>query len=414
MSIEDRVEALRGCEFLSDSAESVLRALADRAEVIRASAGQRILTQGELGSDMYCIIEGAVTVHDEQVELASLDAGEVFGEMAVLDSEVRSASVTAINDTLLLRIERETFFEALADDAESLQAILRAVIHRERAIVRDVELRTRKLQAYEKELEIGRQIQAEFLPNRIPDLPGWDIAARFEAAREVAGDFYDLFLLESGGRLALVIGDVCDKGVGAALYMTLFRSLIRASALFGYGAPALTPDAGDEAEAGGASAVLLNSLTTTNQYIANTHSDSSMFATLFLGILDPRTGALDYVNAGHEAPVIFRADGSRERLGLSGGVVGLFAGIPFRCQRARLESGDLLFAYSDGVNEAKSPSGEQFSDERILDRRVPDSAGAAKFLDTISGQIARFRGDAAQSDDITMIAIRSRVEAAKG
>ncbi len=118
----------------------------------------------------------------------------------------------------------------------------------------------------------------------------------------MAGDFYDVFKLKSSSHLAIVIGDVCDKGVGAALFMTLFRSLIRATSLYG-----CMDSTVDKANAAGKGAdVLLNSILTTNRYIATTHAGSSMFASVFFGLLDPDTGELIYVNAGtrstHDLP----------------------------------------------------------------------------------------------------------------
>jgi sigma-B regulation protein RsbU (phosphoserine phosphatase) len=233
----------------------------------------------------------------------------------------------------------------------------------------------------------------------------WEIAPFFEAAREVAGDFYDVFQLPGNDHVALVIGDVCDKGVGAALYMSLFRSLIRATAMYGYSD--LDAVAQDRvAHAGEGEGMLLNSIQTTNRYIAITHPHSSMFASVFFGLLDPDSGALSYINAGHESPVVFRRDGTKEVLEVTGGVLGLFAAAPFSVAETRLEEGDLLFAYSDGVNEAKDPDGAQFGDQRILAMDNVQEEGAREFVDEVYAQIQAFRTTAAPSDDITMLAVK--------
>jgi len=405
-SLEKKVQALRNCEFLTGAPEPMLATLAGEAELSDVAAGESVITKGESGSSMYVIISGRARVHDGDIALAELGAGEVFGEMAVLDADVRSASVTTLENARLLRLGRDSLFKALADHPECFQTILHAVLHRERKIVHDIKTRTERLLAYAKELEIGRRIQADFLPDGIPDVEGWEIAPWFEAAREVAGDFYDVFRLKSPAPLvALVIGDVCDKGVGAALYMTLFRSLIRASALFGYGAAALV-DGQMESPYGEVGRVLLNSVVTTNRYVATTHPKSSMFASMFFGLLDPDSGRLVYVNAGHESPVIFRSDGGQEALEVTGGVLGLFPGAPFQCRDTTLKAGDLILAYTDGVNEAKNEQGEQFSDARIQSSaRSPDTT-ARDFLEDLHRRILAFRGRAAQFDDITMIAAR--------
>ena len=391
--------------FLSGLDETVLNDLAASAETLRVAHGETIITRGEAGSTMYFIISGGARVHDGEVTWANIGAGDVFGEMAVLDSEVRSASVTTESDSLLLSIERDVFYDALSNDPAAFKAVLHAVLQRERDIVNEIKTRSTKLLAFEKEMEIGRRIQADFLPASIPAIENWQVSAWFQAAREVAGDFYDVFNLKTSSHLAIVIGDVCDKGVGAALFMTLFRSLIRASTLYGYTDSTLIN--ADSGNTGGSMAeILFNSVKTTNRYIATTHSGSSMFASVFFGLLDPQTGELTYVNAGHESPIIFRQNGATDLLDITGGVLGLFPAANYAVATTRLNPGDLLFTYTDGVNEAKNLAGELFSDERILQVAAPESNHTQAFLDIMLDAVNQFRGDAAQSDDITMLALR--------
>lgn len=401
-STENRIDTLRKCLFLSGLQESVLSDLALKAETLRVASGETIMTRGEEGSAMYFIISGRARVHDGEVIWAYIEEGEVFGEMAVLDSEVRSASVTTESDSLLLSIEREVFYDALSTDPEAFRAVLHAVLKREREIVSEIKTRSTKLLSYQKEMEIGRRIQADFLPGSIPKVESWEIAAWFEAAREVAGDFYDVFKLKSSSHLAIVIGDVCDKGVGAALFMTLFRSLIRATSL--YGCMDSTVDKADAA--GKAADVLLNSILTTNRYIATTHAGSSMFASVFFGLLDPDNGELIYVNAGHEAPMIFRQSGEVEMLDITGGVIGLFPAANYTVETARLNEGDLIFTYTDGVNEAKNLDNQQFTEERILKVAAPEGNNTETFLKIMFDAVSEFRGKAEQSDDITMLALK--------
>ena len=401
-STENRIETLRKCMFLRGLKENVLSDLAIKAETLRVASGETIITRGEEGSAMYFIISGKARVHDGEVIWAHLEEGEVFGEMAVLDSEVRSASVTTESDSLLLSIEREVFYDALSTDPEAFKAVLHAVLKREREIVGEIKTRSTKLLSYQKEMEIGRRIQADFLPGSVPEVENWEIAAWFEAAREVAGDFYDVFKLKSSSHLAIVIGDVCDKGVGAALFMTLFRSLIRATSLYG-----CMDSTVDKANAAGKGAdVLLNSILTTNRYIATTHAGSSMFASVFFGLLDPDTGELIYVNAGHEAPMIFRQNGEVEMLDITGGVIGLFPAANYTVETAKLNEGDLIFTYTDGVNEAKNLDNQQFTEERILKVAAPEGNNTETFLRIMFEAVSEFRGKAEQSDDITMLALK--------
>lgn len=404
-SIENRVETLKLCSFLSGLDDAVLSDLATKAETLRAGTGETIVTRGEAGSKMYFIVSGEVRVHDGEVTWATMQSGEVFGEMAVLDSEVRSASVTTESDTLLLSIERDVFYQALANDPGAFKAVLRSVLQREREIVNEIKTRSTKLLAFEKEMEIGRRIQADFLPKKLPTVENWEIAAWFEAAREVAGDFYDVFKLKTSPHLAIVIGDVCDKGVGAALFMTLFRSLIRATSLYGC-MDSVADSSAPENNASLTSQILLNSLHTTNRYIATTHAGSSMFASVFFGLLDPATGELAYVNAGHEAPMIFRKSGEVDVLDITGGVVGLFPAANYSVETAKLNPGDLIFSYTDGINEAKDLDGEQFNDDRILQAAAAKDNTTETFLKIMLDAVCDFRGEAVQSDDITMLALK--------
>lgn len=404
-STASKIETLKRCAFLNGLAESVLANIAAGSETLQISSDETIITLGEPGSTMYFLISGQVRVHAGEVTWATIEAGEVFGEMAVLDAEVRSASVTAERDSLLLSVERDVFYHALSTDPGAFKAVLHSVLQREREIVHEIKTRTTKLIAFEKELEIGRQIQADFLPENLPDIEGWEIASHFEAAHEVAGDFYDVFKLKTSQHLVIVIGDVCDKGVGAALYMTLFRSLIRATCLYGFMNSML--DKANSSDADDAvTKILLNSIGTTNRYIATTHSNSSMFASVFIGLLDPATGELSYVNAGHEPPMIFRSHGEVKRLKNTGGVLGLFPFAKHTVETTKLHSGDLIFTYTDGVNEAKNAEGEQFTDDRILETATATEHDVGAFLNNMFEAVRAFRGEAEQSDDITMLALR--------
>ena len=254
--------------------------------------------------------------------------------------------------------------------------------------------------ALERELEIGREIQTGFLPEELPVVKGWEIAASLLPAREVAGDFYDAFELPDGN-IGLVIADVCDKGVGAALFMTLFRSLIRITANqdnFEH-----TGNAGDSfftAEH------LQRALRLTNNYIAETHHASGMFATLFFGILDPHNGRLMYVNGGHEPPLILRSGNVRESLCKTGPAVGAIPGCHFDVQIVQLDPGEMLFAFTDGAPEAKDPRGEFFGHERLLQILRRCGSSSHELVGAIEADLHRYMGGATQFDDITLLAVR--------
>ena len=247
----------------------------------------------------------------------------------------------------------------------------------------------------ERELDIGREIQASFLPEELPRVAGWEIAASFSPARQVAGDFYDAFPLGSGARFAVVVADVCDKGVGAALFMALFRSLIRAFAERAYE----TPGGSDGTRA-------LSTIVSTNDYIARTHGSASMFATLFLGVLDPAVGSLSWINAGHEAPIVLGDSGVVARLPPSGPALGMMPDMAFEVRESRLEPGQTLLAFTDGVTEARDASGRLYSEERVLELLKPSAPTAAALLARIEQAVSAYSAGTERSDDITMLAVR--------
>lgn len=259
------------------------------------------------------------------------------------------------------------------------------------------------LKGLERELEIGRNIQASFLPDKIPQLPGWEIAASFQAAREVAGDFYDAFPVLPDKKVGLLIGDVCGKGVGAALFMTLFCSLVRAVSNLGFYVNTLEeqPQAAMDS-----AAQLRNVVTLTNNYIAQTHRRAKMFSTLFFGQLDPDTGQLLYINGGHEPPLVINAQGIKTTLAPTGPVVGVFFGVDFKVQEVYLEPGDTLMAFTDGVTDARDPAGEMFSQDRLFALLEQPASSAANLLDRIHAQVQAHIAHTAQYDDVTMLAVR--------
>jgi serine phosphatase RsbU (regulator of sigma subunit) len=289
-----------------------------------------------------------------------------------------------------------------------LQARLGASLARKR--LREQEQLYQK--SLERELEIGREIQAHFLPDRIPALPGFEFAARLRSAKMVSGDFYDLFPIGGGREMAVVIGDVCDKGVGAALFMALFRSLLRALAEQSDGAR--WNDRGASVDrrretgprAGAVTAHLLRTITLANDYIAGTHSRSNMFATVFFAVVDGETGVVQYVNAGHEPPAVVGPAGVR-RLPPTGPALGLLPGLPFEVGVTMLEDGETLVAWTDGVTEARTAIGDElFGEARTLATIGVGQRPADALLDGVLSAVDAWAAGAEQADDITLLAVR--------
>lgn len=270
-----------------------------------------------------------------------------------------------------------------------------------------------RVKIIEFELEKGRQIQKEFLPSQIPKLPNWDIATCFYPAGKVSGDFYDVFMLP-GGCMGLVIADVCDKGVGSALYMALLRSLIRV-----FSEQALTREVSAKATGASADSHLslnatadlnlesgLKAVTFTNNYIVQNHGQEGMFATMFFGVLDPASGKLCYINGGHEPLYFIKQNGIKKELRPTGPAVGLMPDTKYNIRHIQLDPGDLLLGYTDGVTEARSPEDEIYTRDRLQSLLTQPFKSASDTLERIKNNLFAFMDVAPRSDDVTMLAVQ--------
>jgi serine phosphatase RsbU (regulator of sigma subunit) len=237
----------------------------------------------------------------------------------------------------------------------------------------------------ERELQLAHDIQQTFMPSQSPDLRGWELAFAWCAARQVAGDFYDFFQLPDR-RLGLVIADVADKGMPAALFMALTRTLMRAAAL-------------EEASPAAALARVNDLLVPDAQ--------QGMFVTVVYAVLSLETGELTYANAGHNLPLLSRSrTGQLEQLDKGGMALGVLEGVRPEERVVSLEPGDCLVFYTDGVTEAFSAQGDVYGEERL--RAAIQSAGsgsAQAMLDAVDASVVAFIGDATHSDDRTVMAL---------
>ncbi|MEM6402429.1 MAG: PP2C family protein-serine/threonine phosphatase [Cyanobacteria bacterium P01_D01_bin.116] len=276
-------------------------------------------------------------------------------------------------------------------------------------------------QALDEELEKGREMQLNFLPadeiiKCFTDKYGWEIASFFKPARQVAGDFYDIFELNNGS-IGFVIADVCDKGVGAALFMALFRSLIRifsAQVQLRGQAPLILeknlPAAGWIGKSSLTNLFHLNALqavSLTNEYVAKFHGELGMFATLFFGVLEPTTGLVTYINAGHEPLFVISPDGEvKQQLESTAPAVGMLADMEFPICQIYLQPGEILIGYTDGVTEARNCNNEFFTDKKLLAILEQPIDSAQGLLNKITKSIEEHTGNSEQSDDITILALQ--------
>jgi phosphoserine phosphatase RsbU/P len=276
-------------------------------------------------------------------------------------------------------------------DPTLLAARLEAGLGRKK--LRDLE--KRYLQSLERELHIGHKIQRDFLPRELPELPGWELAAHFQAARDVAGDFYDAFLLRDG-QAVFFLGDVTDKGVGAALFMALYRTLLRAFLSSLEEMPRWQEDQGE---------CLLEIVQYVNRYVCETHDDA-LFASLVVGVLSPDTGRVVYINAGHNPPVVVREGQVLSSLPPSGPLLGALDEASYTPRTLKLDRSDLLLLYSDGLEDAVDPAEEIFGLERLLAAACQPADSAQSLLRQVFAEIEAFMAGEKQYDDFTALALR--------
>ncbi len=256
------------------------------------------------------------------------------------------------------------------------------------------------LQSLQKEMSIASDIQAGFLPSSIPDTGSWELSVYFKAAKEVAGDFYDVFDLPDGN-LVCFIGDVCGKGVGAALFMTLFRSLLRVTSTtdsFCAVTGSAAPDPMDR---------LRYAVEFTNNYVATVHGDANMFATIFIGIFYQGLGKFVYMNCGNEPPMIFR-NGSKDviRLMPTGPSIGIIEDVSFSVAEMDMEKGDMLVAFTDGLPDALNEVNESYGTDPVLTNAGSQPENTRILCDAISEDVQHFIGNAEQFDDVTLMVIK--------
>ena len=250
----------------------------------------------------------------------------------------------------------------------------------------------KKLEGLEKDLAAANEIQQFILPRVFPPFPEdsdkFDLYASMEAAKDIGGDFYDFFRIDDD-HIALVIGDVCGKGIPAALFMAVSRTIMRS--------------VGMQYESAG------ECMTKANQLLASSSVDY-MFVTIFYAILNIKTGSVTYCNGGHNPPYVLRANGTVEELPTSENlIVGALKGIEFKENTLQLDHGDTLVMYTDGVPEAMKPTREVFGMKRFgntLSGLIGKSS--QEVVETVKAEVADFIGDDEQSDDITLLVVKRK------
>ncbi len=401
-------------QAFKDISDAELEALCSVAQTRTYPAGQVLVREGEVEHVFYIVATGEVAIThklgpSQERLIAVRKQGEYFGEMALIENKPRSASATTLTETGVLEITEEVFNDFLAKSPGMALSMIRHITANlrtaDQAAIKELSVKNAELaQAYdelkeaqndivakermERELEIAGEVQRNLLPAQVPTTPGYRYAASNSPARHVGGDFYDVLKVDNE-HVGLLLADVSDKGVHAALIMAVTRTLFVAHAR-----RSVSP-----AEV---------CLAVHNGLLEVAENDD-MFVTVFYGVLNLASGSLTYVRAGQDKPLIFRAQGGApERLDAEGRFLGMLPGLTLEERRVTVARGDLLVAYSDGVPDAVNMAGDSYGPERLTDlleahrRETADKVCAAILEDVFA-----FRGPAPAFDDITVLVMRA-------
>ena len=365
--------------------------------VRECAAGEVLLAPGQANQDIYLVLSGRLSVRlgaDGSAPPVVIERGECVGELSIIDGKPVSAFVIAERGTRVLVVSAVVFWSqisALPGVARNLLTILSERMRQDNdRVVQNVRQRLH-YEHIEKELQTARSIQASMLPRGNPLIPGrddFDVCALMDPAKEISGDFYDAFLI-GDDKLFFAIGDVCGKGVPAALFMVKTVTLLRMEA---------SRDVAPQ-----------EVLARVNDQLCR-NNDHGMFVTVFCGILDTRRGELAYCNAGHDAPLLGRTGAGFDFIECAGGMMlGAVSDPACRCGTIALQRGDVVLCYTDGVTEAMNQESEMFTDRRLCESVAGmEKVEAAHVLRVLHAEIRAFAQGAPPSDDIAVLALKYR------
>jgi sigma-B regulation protein RsbU (phosphoserine phosphatase) len=410
--MKDRV--IRNIPLFSNLPEPEIEYLARHLTELEVPAGTVIFREGEPGEYLLVVLAGELDIvkeidtPDERI-VATRREGDHIGEMSMISpGGTRSASVRVRSDATLLQMTRTEFDELLHRQPRLGYAMSAALSQRldashNRAMHELIEINHELVRAYEelkaaheqivekekleKELEVARQIQMSILPDKMPSVPGFDFSAVMIPARAVGGDLFDFVRIDKA-HIGLAIADVTDKGVPAAMFMALTRSLLRAEAL----------RSADPAKV----------LQRVNRVLIEMNRED-MFVTMLYGVLDLENLGFSYARAGHPAPMVVRD--KKKLIEPTNGPcrpLALFTPMILDVQKIQLERGDTLLLYTDGVTDAADKENHEFGTERLRQAMLDVCArverpACSDFVQLID----EYRGSAPHTDDLTMVLLNA-------
>ncbi len=343
--------------------------------------GDIIFKAGDQADRMFYIKKGAIRL----VEINKIIREcQVIGEMGIFSPfKERTASAVCEEDLETYTMGRDEVIKFFGQDPKLAIEMIQLSIKR---FIENLKAETEARERIESELRIAREIQLSMLPTVFPERKEFEIFAMMDAAKEVGGDFYDFFFIDDK-HLCFAIGDVSGKGVPAALFMAISKTLIKNEAKRG-----LTAD---------------KTLSNVNNILCP-DNPTCLFVTVFCVILDIETGVMQFCNAGHNPPLIMTNEGGVDFLKVPGGfVVGVMENCKCENNSLTLKPGETIFLYTDGVTEAMNPERKMFSEEKLKNTlKEMKSLGIKQVIPKVRDEISAFVQGAPQSDDITMLAVK--------
>ena len=346
--------------------------------------GDYLFKAGDTADKMYYIQQGSIRL----LEINKIiGPGQVIGEMGIFSPfKVRTASAQCEDDLEAYTMGRDEVIKFFGQDPNLAISLIQLSIKR---FIENLKAETAARERMESELRIAHEIQDSMLPQEFPPFPDrkeFDIFATMYPAKEVGGDFYDFFFVDTN-KLCVVVGDVSGKGVPAALFMAISKTLFRTEAMRGLPADEIVSNV--------------------NNYLC-LGNQMCMFVTVFFLILNTDTGEVQSCNGGHNPPLTCDMHGCYKYVEIPGGtVVGAMEHIKCERHNFRLKPGDTFFLYTDGVTEAMNPDRQQFSTDRLRDclTKYKDN-GLREMVNCMRQEILGFARGAPQSDDVTMVVVR--------
>lgn len=359
------------------------RILLEAMVEVAIKKGEDVVTLGaDCDDGMYIILEGTTDVLDGKgTVINTLSVGDFIGELGLINDDKRGATVRATTDVICANISK-ALFEEIASKNRKIYGTFMNMLY-----TKTTKLVTEQARI-KSELSVATRIQAECLEDDFTPFNALEqvkLHAAMRPAKEVGGDFYDMFMIDDT-HMCFLIADVSGKGVPAAIFMSMAKTHIKNYATLGL-------PLAEVAER------------SNNQLCYK--NETGMFVTAFICVLDLETNDVTFINAGHNKPFILDKEGNFKMIDAKANLVfGMMEGVPYREQHFTLAKGDCIYMYTDGVTEALNPSQEFFGDDRlreVLNKHMDEAADAEAFVEAMYEEVDLFADGEMQADDITMV-----------